>query len=125
MALQRAPNVPVPVLGFLSPHGHVAGDLLIPPDAPLTDRHPGLREDRLLLRELLLSRGAESKTLTTRSKDATRNKCIASSNKCLTGSNKKLLVYFYFNFNSNSFLLLPVRHLLLLTWHLLLVGTRP
>ena len=29
--------------------------------------------------------------LTTRSKDATRNKCIASSNKCLTSSNKKLL----------------------------------
>ena len=29
--------------------------------------------------------------LTTRSKDATRNKCIATSNKCLTSSNKKLL----------------------------------
>ena len=26
--------------------------------------------------------------LTTRSKDATRNKCIATSNKCLTGKNK-------------------------------------
>ena len=29
--------------------------------------------------------------IATRSKDATRNKCIASSNKCLTSSNKKLL----------------------------------
>ena len=27
----------------------------------------------------------------TRSKNATRNKCIATSNKCLTSSNKKLL----------------------------------
>ena len=30
--------------------------------------------------------------IATRSKDATRNKCIATSNKCLTSSNKKLLV---------------------------------
>ena len=29
--------------------------------------------------------------IATRSKDASRNKCIASSNKCLTSSNKKLL----------------------------------
>ena len=29
--------------------------------------------------------------LTTRSKDATSNKCHASSNRCLTSSNKKLL----------------------------------
>ena len=29
--------------------------------------------------------------LTTRSKDATRNKCHATRNKCLTGSNKKLV----------------------------------
>ena len=32
------------------------------------------------------------KGIATRSKNATRNKCIASSNKCLTSSNKKLLV---------------------------------
>ena len=35
---------------------------------------------------------SSNKCHATRSKDATRNKCIASSNKCLTSSNKKLLV---------------------------------
>ena len=47
------------VLGLLAPHGHVAGDLLVPSHAPLADGHPGLRKDRLLLRELLLGRSCK------------------------------------------------------------------
>ena len=45
---------------------------------------------------------------------ATSNKCHATRNKCLTSSNKKNLIRIVIT----SFLLLPVRHLLLLAWHL-------
>ena len=40
----------------------------------------------LLIKKLLVTKG-----IATRSKDATRNKCLTSSIKCLTSSNKKLL----------------------------------
>ena len=42
------------LLRLFAPDGDVAGDLLVASHAPLTDRHPSLRENRLLLRELLL-----------------------------------------------------------------------
>ena len=61
----------------------------------------------------------ERSILTTRNKKLLVAKGIASCNKCLTSSNKKLLIYF----NSNSFLLLLVRHLFLVARHLLLASS--
>ena len=42
------------LLRLLTTHRHVAGNLLVASHAPLTDGHPCLGEDRLLLRQLLL-----------------------------------------------------------------------
>merc|ERR1719171_182621 len=41
------------LLSLLAAHGHVASDLLVPAHVPLANSQPGLRVNRLLIRQLL------------------------------------------------------------------------